>query len=90
MGSDHVRYLLKIEGVEIKAVCDIVEEKVRRIQQWVVEAGQPEPEGYSRGEWDFLRLCERDDLDLVFTATPWEWHVPICVAAMKAGKHAAT
>jgi hypothetical protein len=23
-------------------------------------------------------------------ATPWEWHVPVCLAAMKNGKHAAT
>ncbi len=90
MGSAHVRNFMKIEGVEIKAVCDIVEEKVARIQQWCVEAGRPKPEGYSRGDWDFKRLCERDDLDLVFTATPWEWHVPVCLAAMEAGKHAAT
>ena len=33
MGSAHVRNFLKIEGVEIKAVCDIVEEKVARIQK---------------------------------------------------------
>ena len=26
----------------------------------------------------------------MFTATPWEWHVPVMLAAMKAGKHAAT
>lgn len=90
MGSAHVRNFLKIEGVEIRAVCDIVEEKVALIQEWVVEAGQPKPKGYSRGERDFLRLCEQEDLDLVFTATPWRWHVPVCVAAMKAGKHAAT
>jgi predicted dehydrogenase len=90
MGSAHVRNFLKIEGVEVKAVCDIVEDKVARIQKWVVEAGQPKPEGYSRGPRDFERLCDRNDLDLVFTATPWEWHVPVCVAAMKAGKHAAT
>jgi len=89
-GTGHVRNFLKIEGVEIRAVCDIVEEKVARTQQLVQEAGQPKPEGYSRGETDFMRMCERDDLDLVFTATPWEWHVPVCVAAMKAGKHAAT
>jgi len=89
-GSAHVQNFLKIEGVEVKAVCDIVEEKVGRVQQWVVEAGQPKPEGYSRGPRDFERLCDRDDLDLVFTSTPWEWHVPVCVAAMKAGKHAAT
>ncbi|MBP1768812.1 MAG: hypothetical protein H6P98_2927, partial [Candidatus Aminicenantes bacterium] len=90
MGSAHVRNFLKIEGVEIKAVCDIVEDKVARIQTWCEEAGRPRPEGYSRGDWDFKRLCERDDLDLVFTATPWEWHVPVCLEAMRSGKHAAT
>jgi predicted dehydrogenase len=90
MGSAHVRNFMKIEGVEIKAVCDVVEEKVARIQKWCIEAGRPAPEGYSRGDRDFERLCDRDDLDLVFTATPWEWHVPVCLAAMKAGKHAAT
>jgi hypothetical protein len=90
MGSAHVQNLLKIEGVEIRAVCDIVPEKVARVQKWVVEAGQREPEGYSRGPTDFRRLCERADLDLVYNATPWEWHVPISVAAMEAGKHTAT
>ncbi len=90
MGSAHVRNFLRIEGVEIRAVCDIVEEKVKRVQKWVVESGQPEPGGYSRGNTDFVRMCEEQDLDLVFTATPWEWHVPVCIAAMKNGKHAAT
>jgi len=88
-GSSHVRNFLGIEGVEIRAVCDIVEEKVARIQDWVVKAGKPKPQGYSRGETDFKRLCLQEDLDLIFTATPWEWHVPVCVAAMEAGKHAA-
>ncbi len=89
-GSSHIRNLLRIDKVEIKAVCDIVEWKVRRIQKWAEEAGQPAPEGYFRSETDFKRLCERDDLDLVYTATPWRWHVPVLVAAMRAGKHAAT
>ena len=90
MGSNHVKNLLRIEGVEIRAVCDIVEEKVKRVQSWVVKAGQPKPAGYSRGEYDFKRMCEQEDLDLVYTATPWRWHVPVCVAAMENGKHAAT
>jgi len=90
MGSVHVRNFLNIDGVEIKAVCDIVEEKVARAQKWVEEAGFPRPRGYSAGPWDFKRMCEEEDLDLVFTATPWEWHVPVCLAAMKNGKHAAT
>ncbi|MCP5054031.1 MAG: Gfo/Idh/MocA family oxidoreductase [bacterium] len=90
MGAAHCQNLLKIEGVEIRAVCDIVESKVERVQQWVVEAGFKKPKGYSRGELDFKRLCLQEDLDLVMTATPWRWHVPVCVAALNAGKHAAT
>jgi predicted dehydrogenase len=90
MGTAHVENLLKIDGAEIRAVCDVVSERVERAQRMVTDAGKPLPEGYSRGPRDFERLCERPDLDLVFTATPWKWHVPVCVAAMNAGKHAAT
>jgi hypothetical protein len=90
MGTNHVNQLLKVPGAEIKAVCDIVPAKVARAQDIVEQAGQPRPAGYDRGAWDFKRLCEQEDLDLVYTATPWEWHVPVCVVAMRAGKHAAT
>jgi predicted dehydrogenase len=90
MGSAHVQNYINIDGVEIKAICDIVPAKVERAQKWVVDAGQPKPAGYSRGDRDFERMCETEDLDLVMTATPWEWHVPVCLAAMKSGKHAVT
>ena len=89
-GSSHVRNFLRIERVEVKAVCDIEEAKVKKIQDMVVKAGQPKPQGYAKGEHDYRNLCARDDLDLVLVATPWEWHVPMCVEAMKNGKHAAT
>lgn len=89
-GTSHVRNLARIEGVEIKAVCDIIEDRVIRAQTIVREAGQPCPAGYARGDHDFLRMCEEMELDIVYTATPWEWHAPVCVAAMETGKHAAT
>jgi len=89
-GSSHVENFLKIDGVEIKAICDIVPAKVEQMQKRVLDAGKPEPAGYSLGERDFERMCQEQDLDLVFTSTPWKWHVPVCVAAMKNGKHAAT
>jgi len=89
-GSEHVRNLLGIEGCTIQAVCDIVPEKVERAQGWVEEAGFDRPTAYTRGERDFERMCAEQDLDLVFNATPWEWHVPICVSAMENGKHTAT
>ena len=39
-------------------------------------AGHPAPTVYTRGPRDFERLCETEELDLVYNATPWEWHVP--------------
>ena len=90
MGSVHLDNYLQLDGVEVKAVCDIVPEKVVRAKRKVVEKGQPEPAGYDRGPRDFERMCAEQDLDLVLTATPWEWHVPVCLAALRTGKHAAT
>ncbi len=89
-GSGHVQNLLKLPRVELAAVCDIVPEKVAKAQQWTVEAGQPKPAGYSNGHEDYRRMCGEEDLDLVFTATPWRWHTPVLLEAMKSGKHAAT
>src|ERR1044071_10402447 len=80
-GSVHVENLLTLEGVEIKALCDIVPEKVASWQKKIREMGRREPAGYSRGPRDFARMCAEEELDLVFNATPWEWHVPICLAA---------
>jgi hypothetical protein len=89
-GTSHVRNMLGVPGARITAVCDIAEDRVKLVQKLVVGAGHKAPTAYSRGPRDFERLCETEDLDLVFTATPWEWHVPVCIAAMKNGKHAAT
>lgn len=89
-GSYLLEVLLGLEGIKVKAVCDIKQDRVEKAQKMVQEAGQTKPTGYFRGETDFERLCDRNDLDLVINATPWQWHTPISVAAMKAGKHAAT
>ena len=90
MGSSHVRNLLKIAGCRITAVCDTRAERTAWASKAIVEAGHPAPAVYNSGPRDFERMCETEDLDLVYNATPWEWHVPIMLAAMKNGKHAAT
>ncbi len=48
-GTVHVENLLKIEGVELKAICDIVDWKVARAQDMAVAADQPKP-GSARGD----------------------------------------
>lgn len=89
-GSGHVSNFLKIPGCRITAVCDIRPERTDWATRTITAAGQPAPVAYTRGPRDFERLCETEDLDLVFNATPWEFHVPIMLSAMKHGKHTAT
>jgi hypothetical protein len=89
-GGGHVRNLVKIPGCRITAVCDIRPERTDWATKQITAAGQPPPTAFTRGPRDFERLCETADVDLVYNATPWEWHVPIMLAAMKNGKHAAT
>ena len=89
-GTSHVDILLNVPGVEILAISDVNEAHAERAAQLCVMAGRKRPTLYTRGPRDFERLCAEETLDLVLTATPWEWHVPVCVAAMKSGKHAAT
>jgi hypothetical protein len=89
-GSGHVENFLKIPGCRITAVCDIRSERTDWAVKAITEAGKPAPAVYNRGPRDFERLCQTEDLDLVFNATPWEWHVPIMLSAMKHGKHTAT
>jgi hypothetical protein len=89
-GGGHVTNLTRIKGCRITAVCDVRAERTDWAVAEVTKAGHPAPAVYNKGPRDFERLCETEDLDLVYTATPWEWHVPVLLAAMKAGKHAAT
>jgi hypothetical protein len=89
-GTYLLRILLGIDGVQVRAICDPAESKVLRAQRMAEERRLPKPEGYSRGETDYRRMCQRDDLDLVINATPWPLHTPVCLAALEAGKHVAT
>ena len=90
MGTVHVRNLVRIEGAEIRAVCDVRPEHAERASAIITEAGHAAPTLYTRSERDFERMCAEEDLDLVYTATPWRWHVPVALAAMASGKHAAS
>ncbi len=90
-GRSTLNELLGVGNVRITALCDTVPEKVARARAMLKAKGHDyEPAIYTDGERAFERLCARDDIDIVYTATPWRWHVPVCLAAMKAGKHAAT
>lgn len=88
-GLDGVDRLLKVEGVQITALCDILADRVEAAKKLVIAAGQPEPATFSKGDQAWMELCRRDDVNLVYSCTPWELHTPNAVYAMNQGKHVA-
>lgn len=90
-GRSVLHELTGVPNVRITALCDTVPEKVEMAVQQMKKAGHDyEPARFTGGPDAFRELVKRDDIDLVYTATPWEFHVPVVLAAMEAGKHAAT
>jgi len=88
-GSEAVERLSFIDGVEIVALCDKYPDRVAASQKTLAKMQRPVAKEYS-GEKGWKALCESNDIDLVYTPTPWRLHTPIAVYAMKNGKHAAT
>ncbi|HCC53024.1 MAG TPA: acetylgalactosaminidase [Porphyromonadaceae bacterium] len=87
-GGAAVNRLTKIEGTQIVAIDDIIPDRVAEIQKGIKAAGRPAAAEYFK-EDDWKKICERDDIDLIYNATPWELHVPIALYAMEHGKHVA-
>lgn len=77
-----------IEGVEIKALCDLNQQYIDRAQKKITDKNLPKADEYV-GEEAWKRLCERPDIDLIYICTDWQTHVPMAVYAMEQGKHVA-
>lgn len=86
-GGGMLPLLLAIPGVRVTALCDIRPQLAQRAAKAVTDAGQPAPAVYTGGDEDYENLCARDDVDFVYIATPWEWHTPMALTAMRNGKH---
>ena len=77
------------DGARTAAFCDIVPEKVERVKKYLKEKNLPDAAAYCGGDEEYKKLCDRGDIDLVYIATPWKWHVPMAEYAMASGKHVA-
>ncbi|MCA9438124.1 MAG: Gfo/Idh/MocA family oxidoreductase [Candidatus Omnitrophica bacterium] len=87
-GRSLLNTLLALPGIKVPALCDIDPEAIVKAKAILKEAEQPEPEAYTENETIYQKLLEREDLDAVLIATPWNWHTPMAVDTMKAGKYA--
>jgi predicted dehydrogenase len=85
-GLTHVQCALGIEFAEVVAVCDLRADRSLRAAEECEKRRGRRPAVYSGTEDVWEKMVERDDIDVVYVATPWRWHVPMAVRAMERGK----
>lgn len=86
-GPGHVESLINIPGVEIVALCDMLEKNTKSVNEMLVKAGLPEAKEFFGDENAWRKVTALPNVDLVYVATDWKRHAQIGVQAMKDGKH---
>jgi len=76
--------LLKNQGTECVALCDVDRNVLSRRTEDLVKLGHPQPKLYI----DYRKMFEDKDIDAVIIATPDHWHCMILCHALEAGIHA--
>lgn len=87
----NLRPFLGSPDTRVVAVCDVDAWRLDNARRAVEQHYAAETRsGTHRGctaHRDFRELLARDDVDAVMNSTPDHWHVPISIAAVRAGKH---
>jgi predicted dehydrogenase len=88
-GPGAVERMKHIDGVSIVGLCDIRPEKAEGVKK-SLDGSIHKPEVYTGSADAWKKMCERQDIDLIYIATPWSLHTPMAVYAMEHGKHVCT
>ena len=75
--------MLKMEDVEIRAVCDMYEDRVEEARKLVEEAGHTKVKSTT----DYRELIAIKEIEAVVITCGWESHTDIACEAMEAGKY---
>jgi hypothetical protein len=87
-GRTHVTPAAATPFAEVVAVCDILDDRAKEQAEVVRKKTGKTPAIYSGDENIWEKMVARDDIDVVYIATPWEWHKPMAIRSMELGKHA--
>ena len=87
-GVRAVERMMNIEGAEVVAVCDFIQANLDSSCAIVERYGGNRPMTLL-GEEGWRKLCESDDVDLVYISTDWVSHANIAIYALERGKHTA-
>src|SRR5439155_19666596 len=79
IGKSQARAIAKDPRGVVTALCDLDEPRMRELA-----AELPEPPKLFT---DYHAMCADPEVDAVFVGTPNQLHVPVAMAAVRAGKH---
>lgn len=84
-GRGNMHVCAKLPNVEITAICDLYLDKLELAvdECQILHGYKP---FYTT---DYKEVISRDDVDAVVITSAWESHIPLAIAAMKAGKPVA-
>jgi len=86
-GMSHISEGCLRDDVEIVAICDTQERSLKICREYMAKKGRPAATEYTGGLDAYKKLLDRKDIDAVIIATPWQFHHPQAIDAMKAGKY---
>ncbi|GAA4749964.1 Gfo/Idh/MocA family protein [Flavisolibacter ginsenosidimutans] len=90
-GSGHVDLLLRRDDVDLVAICEVEERALNGTKELITKSGKKMPKVYTGDVDAWKKMLEKEKLDGVVIATPWEWHKPMVMGALEAGlKYVAT
>ncbi len=76
---------LTMPEVRVVALCDVDSWRMNEAKKRVDKTYGADNGCTLHGDW--REVVARDDIDAIMNSTPDHWHVPISIAAVKAGKH---
>ena len=84
-GQSHLDLLLRRKDTEVTAICDISDRMLTLAKQQFLKAGKVLPKVYTGSDTAYKNLLSDKNIDAIIIATPWEWHAPMILDALKAG-----
>ncbi|MFN4315006.1 MAG: Gfo/Idh/MocA family protein [Chitinophagaceae bacterium] len=84
-GQNHLDLLLRRTDVDLVAICDVDERMLKSSRDMIAKSGKKMPTVYSEGNYAWKKMIEKEKLEAIVIATPWEWHKPMIIGALEAG-----
>ncbi|NDV47390.1 gfo/Idh/MocA family oxidoreductase [Paludibacter sp. 221] len=88
-GPGAVNRMTHIDGVEIVALCDVVESNVKKVNKKLIDKGLPAAQEFYGDTSVWRQVTKLPNVDLVYIATDWLHHAKIGIQALKDDKHVA-